>query len=217
MKYKIIFIEEEQESHDNFQRYFRNLLDKAEIICLFPKEDIDNMIAEIDENHPDAIVSDFLLNEYKCDIDYNISYNGASLVEEYQRRNPFFPCFVLTSYDINAVNTSKDVNIVYVKSLLNDSCQEGVKFSDRIFHQIEHYKKKIADAQAELSELIKKRENGEADIYDEQRLIDLDSFIEQSLGKDTAVPKDMKSLSVIDKLDELIAAADTIINQFEKK
>jgi hypothetical protein len=215
MKYKIIFIDEEKDQHERFQKYFRNLNDKAEIVCLFPKEEVESMIVEIDENHPDAIVSDFLLNEYKMDIDYNVSYNGASLVEEYQKRNPFFPCFVLTSYDMDAVNISNDVNIVYVKNLLNDTAK-GVKFSDRIFQQIEHYRKKITDAQLELNELIKKRQTCEAGLNDEQRLIELDAFIEQSLGLKTSVPKDMKSLSVIQTLDELITKTDKIINQFEK-
>lgn len=218
MKYKIVFIDEEIDQHLEFQKYFKRISDHVSLVCLLPKAELDEMIEVIDEQHPDAIVCDYRLNEYREDIDYNVSYTGAALVEEYQRLHPKFPCFVLTSHDQEAVNTSQDVNVVYVKNVLNDAgIEDSARFSDRIFQQVDHYRKSIEEAQSELTALIEKREMGETDIYEEQKMLDLDTFLEQSLGSESALPKEMKKLSVMTTLDAMLAAADKIISKFEDK
>ena len=62
MKYKILFIDEEKEQHDDFLDYMEKLEDHVEVSCQFPKEDLEQMIQLIEDEHPDAIVSDYQLN-----------------------------------------------------------------------------------------------------------------------------------------------------------
>jgi hypothetical protein len=45
----------------------------------------------------------------------NISFDGLELVKEILDETPQFPCFILTSFDSEAVTQGEDVNIVYIK------------------------------------------------------------------------------------------------------
>jgi hypothetical protein len=44
MKYKILFIDEEKDQHDNFLDYMDKIEDKVEVKCLYPEENIEAMI-----------------------------------------------------------------------------------------------------------------------------------------------------------------------------
>lgn len=85
MKYKILFIDEEKDQHDNFLDYMDKIEDKVEVKCLYPEENIEAMIQVFEDEHPDAIVTDHQLNEIKTEIQYNVSYNGAELVNAYRQ------------------------------------------------------------------------------------------------------------------------------------
>ncbi|MFX4243484.1 hypothetical protein ACOL22_12005, partial [Aliarcobacter butzleri] len=86
---------------DNFLDYFdeKDSEGNLEIIPLFPKNNINETIEEIFTKKPDAVVSDYMLNEYKIDIQYNVPYTGVDLIERILERREKFPSFVMTSYD----------------------------------------------------------------------------------------------------------------------
>lgn len=148
MKYKILFIDEEKEQHDNFLDYMDKIEDRVELKCLYPEENIEAMIQVFENEYPDAIVIDCQLNEIKTEIQYNVSYNGVELANAYRDIYPNFPCFVITSYDNETIPTSKDENLVYVKILMNGGEKGGkVKFYDKIVEQIAKYKKLINETQ----------------------------------------------------------------------
>lgn len=216
MKYKIVFIDEEKRQQEDFLDYMDKYEDKVDIYCLYPKNNLEEMIAEIDECHPDAVISDFRLNEIKTDIHYNVPYDGSRLMEVYLCERPKFPCFVLTSYDEEAINESSDVNIVYLKNVLGASEDGKITFADRIFMQIDHYKISIEKAQNRLTELIQRRKANTATAQEEQELIDVDMFIEKSLGTASYVPSELKQPSNMERLNKLIDKADEIISKLEK-
>ena len=120
--YKILFIDEEKETLEDFEDFVEGFSAKIELTAItkLPLADKEEMIELIINLAPDALISDFRLNEMKTDIDYNIPYNGVELVEEFQSIRTDFPCFVLTALDDEAVNQSEDVNIVYVKNILHN-------------------------------------------------------------------------------------------------
>lgn len=216
MAYKILFIDEEKSQHDLFMNYMDAAPDSMEFKCLLPEPDIDSMIAKIDEEHPDAIIADYLLNDIKIDVNYNISYTGVDLLIEYRMARPNFPCFILTSYDDDAVNDTNDVNLIYVKGLLTkEDPNIKSKFYNKVDIQIQKYRSSIVEAQLELNELLKKRAAKSISLQEEQRLIDLDDFLEKSLDSYNAIPKEMKKLSniknmtiLIDKVDDLLKKID---------
>lgn len=217
MKYKILFIDEEKRQQDEFADFMDHYQDRVELICCYPLSTLVETIAMIDELHPDAIVSDFKLNEIKDDIKYNVSFDGSELMDAYLDERPGFPCFVLTSFDDQAIYRSHDLNIVYLKRDLHPSKDDKITFADRIIQKIVSYQAEISNAQERLNVLMELRRNNQATSKDEQELIELDSFLERSLGKKTQVPAGMKDLSNMNRLNELIEKADAILAKLEGK
>ena len=217
MKYKVLFIDEEKRQQDEFADFMDNYQDKVALICRYPLVGLEETIAMIDELHPDAIVSDFKLNDIKEDIKYNVSFDGSELMDAYLGERPGFPCFVLTSFDDQAIYRSHDLNIVYLKRDLHPSKDDKITFADRIIQKIVSYQAEIAQAQERLNALIELRRNNQATSKDEQELIELDSFLERSLGRKSQVPEGMKELSNMSRLNDLIGKADAILAKLEMK
>lgn len=218
--YKILFVDEEQETFDDFLDYVElsSTKDNIKVQTQFPLENLDEMVELIFKINPDAIVTDFRLNEMKTDIKYNVPYNGVELVQELLKIRTGFPCFVLTAYDDLAVSESDDVNKVYIKNILHNNKEESkakAKFLDRVIYQIEHYKSKINDAEKELLELIELRKSGKANISDEERIITLDNFLESIIDSQHKLPPEFKTLSNEDRLNKLLSTVDEILKKVD--
>ncbi len=219
-KYRILLIDEEKDTFDDFKNYIdiSSTKDSIEVITMFPLENLSEMVEEIFKINPNAIISDYRLNEMKTDIDYNVPYNGVELVEEFLKYRQSFPCFILTAFDDYAVGESEDVNKVYIKNILHNNKEESkakAKFPDRIINQIEHYQTKIKNKESELLELIKLRESGKASITDENRIIELDSFLENVVDRKNSIPIEYKKLSNDDRLSELLKKVDTLLRKVD--
>lgn len=221
MKYKILFIDEEQDTLDDFLDYIEASTQKGNITALtqLPLGDLNEMIDCIIKINPDAIITDFKLNDSRESIKYNIPYNGTELVQAFQSIREAFPCFVMTAFDDLAISESEDVNIVYIKNILYKDEKESkarAQFLDRVLYQINHYKFKIRDAEDELQKLIKLRQSNHANINDEKRLIELDRFLENSIDKRASIPEEFKTLSNSDKLNDLISAVDKLLDEIRE-
>ena len=216
MEYKVMFIDEESTQHEDFEDHFDEYWPEAKVRCVFPFPTLNEMMEGIEQFKPNAIVVDFQLNDKKTDINYNVCYNGVELLKEIQAQKCDYPCFVITSYDDNAVADSDDVNFVYVKKNLHFSSDDGkVSFAQRVKSQIDKYLAKVENAKMELSELLEKRKSGKANVQDEGRIIELDSFLEKTMDATGAIPKEMKHLSNMDRLSSLIDKVDQLISKFE--
>ena len=218
--YKILFIDEEKETLDDFEEFVEKFPSRVELIPLtaLPLASKEEMIEYIFKLAPDALVTDFRLNEMKRDITYNIPYNGVDLVEEFQSIRNHFPCFVLTALDDEAVNKSDDVNIVYIKNILYKKEDENAKakFLDRVLGQIEHYKSRIENAKNELDELLSIRKAGKADIIIENKIIELDDFLEKSIDAKNSIPSEFKTLSNSNRLDNILNKVDELLKKIDK-
>lgn len=218
--YNILLIDEEKETFN----YFKDYLDisstrySINVIEMYPLENLLEMIDSIFKINPDAIITDYKLNDMKTDIAYNVPYDGVELVEEFLKIRQGFPCFVLTAFDNQAVSESEDVNKVYIKNILHNSKEESkaeAKFLDRVIYQIEHYQTKIKNAEEELLKLLNLRESSKASISDENRIIELDSFLENVIDRKCSIPPEYKKLSNEDKLNELLKKVDALLNKVD--
>lgn len=218
--YKILFIDEEEQSFDDIKDYVEmsSSKDVVEVIVQMPLPSLSEMIDCIIGINPDAIITDFKLNDVKEYIDYNVPYNGVELVQEIQEIRETFPCFVLTSFDDLAVGESNDVNLVYIKHILHNSEETKAKasFLDKILFQIDHYRSHLSSAEEELLQLIQKRAAGKATIHDENRIIELDKFLENTTNKRAAIPKEYKTLSNTDRLTEIMNKVDELIKKVDE-
>ncbi|HEJ8031173.1 TPA: hypothetical protein ACXI3L_000649 [Serratia marcescens] len=218
--YKILFIDEESDAIDEFLDYAEDTTTskKIHVVAEFPKSRIEEMIETIIKINPDAIVTDFMLNEKKTSISYGVDYTGMDLVKNFTSLRHGFPCFVMTSLDDDAVKESDDVNIVYVKEILHSEKNSSVKasFLEKVVSQITHYKARIESAENELINLIELRNNGSANVNDENRIIELDQFLEQSIDRKSSVPKDFKELSNMLRLQEILSKVDNLLSKINK-
>jgi hypothetical protein len=218
--YKILFIDEQKEAQDEFLDYLDYYHDvDIEVEVRFPYQSMDKMIEDIIKIAPDAIITDFRLNEYKTEVPYNVPYNGVELVDKFLSIRKDFPCFIMTTFDNEAVPASEDVNIVYVKNIIHNPDKENAKvtFLGRIKEQIGHYKARISSAEAELQRLLELKKAGNTTLEDEAHIIELDSFLESALDKRTTVPAEYKSLSNQKQLSELMGKVDELINKLGNK
>jgi hypothetical protein len=219
--YKILFIDEQKEAHDDFLDYVEACTTAdIEAKVMFPLNSIDETIESIISENPDAIISDFELNELKTAIKYTVPYNGVELLTKFLSIKYRFPCFIMTAFDDKAIHSSEDVNIVYVKSVLNKQANSEEKatitFLDRVKEQIRHYKTRISYAEIELKRLIELRNIGKATIEDEALLIELDTFWENATDKRSTIPAEYKSLSNQKQLSDLLEGVDALINELTK-
>ena len=219
--YKIIYIDEYQEDIDDFLDYFdeKDSNNKFEIKYLLPERTLDEMYKKIFEENPDAIISDYMLNEYKNDIDYNVPYSGVDLTEKILGIRAKFPCFVLTSYDDDAIKTSQDVNMVYIKDILHGSEEKTnakANFLDTVENQIIHHKKRVENAETELLELIEKSNEQVLNAQEEAKLIELDTFIEQSTNQKSSLPEELKGTPNLNKLHKMIDNTDKLLEQLRE-
>lgn len=216
MDYKILFIDEESTQHDLFKDYFEQVCPEIIPLCEFPLATVNEMMQRIEELCPDAIVADFRLNEIRIDIHYNVKYNGVELINAIREQREDYPCFVVTSHDDEAVNGSDDVNMVYIKDILKPVADNAkVTFAERITRQVDKYRSRIGNARKELSVLVEKQNNGDANVHDEERIIELDSFLEKSLDSYDSIPKELKKLSNLDRLNSLISKVDNLLMKLE--
>lgn len=222
-KYRILFIDEETDSFDDFLDYIEKSTRAGEIepITQLPLEDLDMMLERIFEISPDAIITDFNLNEKRVDIDYNVPYNGTELLEAFLSKRTDFPFLVLTAFDDVAINETDDVNKIYVKHILHRSNKEETlkaraTFLDRVIASINHYQSKLKNAEVELLQLLEKKKAGETNYDDEQRIIELDGFIEKLVDKSSSIPNEYKISSNTDRLGELLSRVDSIIDKLNK-
>jgi len=220
--YKIVFIDEQQDDIDAFKDYVdeTNTKSKFEVLAEYPREELDQIIDVIFSLNPDAVVVDYMLNEYKETIKYNVPYNGVDLVEELRSIREGFPCFVMTAFDDDAIKEIADVNMVYIKGILHGSEKElnaKANFLERVESQIDHYKKQLADAETRLLELIELRKKGEATIEQEQEMIELDQYLERSIDKKSSIPEEFKSLSNTKRLEDILNKVDELLQKVKIK
>jgi len=224
MTYRILFIDEEKSAHGKFNRDFlKNNKDRFTGLCIFPEASLEDMIDVIFKLNPDAVLTDYSLNDYKTDIKYEVEYDGGDLAKEVHARRQEFPMFITTSLGDDAANGGADVKIIYEKyGSFNEGQRENngayadkqhLSFADKLFHEIKAYKKLLEDSSNEFDSLLAKRSLSEDGLSqsEEVRLIELDGILERLIDRKSKIPDDFKGTSNAKKIETLISLAQRII------
>ncbi|KQU58732.1 hypothetical protein ASG66_17075 [Bacillus sp. Leaf406] len=207
MNYTIGLIDDEAANVRTVQRKARLTSVTVEPIEL--EEDMGEVIKKILESNIQGILVDYKLNLTKP----NIRYNGADLINELEKHKMNFPSFILTGFEDDAENELIDVNKIYRKE---DYFHDPAKLNRRIIKQIENHKEKIKNAEQELYLLLEKKAIGELSLKEEERLIELDNFIENCISSKGAIAVDLKKTSNSDRLDTLLNKANKILEEVRK-
>lgn len=228
MTYNILFIDEEKSNHRIFKV---NFIEKnKEVftgIAVFPNASIEEMMDKIQEINPDAILTDYSLNDYKMDLpeNYTVEYSGGELVDEVLRRKSGFPVFIATSFATTAAQDGFDVKRIYEKKYFQDSSDESnngtqqhLTFRDRLFHEIKFYKTYISECSDRFDYLVKKRMDADAgglSLVEEEELIELDKILEESIDGRSKLPDDLRSTSNANKLEDLLGIARELLEKIK--
>jgi len=209
-KHKIAYIDE---SRDDIAKFQRRVYDAFDVLVFLPKGDFNSFVEELLNSDAEAFISDFRLNEYRNDVKEAIGYSGADLIEALLRMRNEFPCFVLTSHDSDAIQHMTDVNYVYSKEILTiDMGKQGEKFIEKIRVQIEHYNTNInlfSDRLFDLQLLSTERDLTEDE---ENELLILDTFLENSLNRRNALPPEKKTQLAVGKINELLTSTNELLD-----
>lgn len=215
MTYKIIYVDEEQDAHDQFADFVeaKDTEGRFEVISLMPERSLEEMLFAIQHAQADALVSDFRLNEHIRDLGYNVPYDGVELVDAFLKVRQDHPSFVITSFPSDAANESADVNFIYVKNVLSEKSTLDLDFLGRIRIQIDHHRKRLSNAEQRLCFLIEKKDKTELSIAEEEELVCLDNFLESSVDKASAIPSELKKATNEKRLFELLSKVDDLIGK----
>lgn len=216
--YRLIFIDEEKDAIDAFKDYIdESQTDKMiEVKAFYPLKDLDEMIGQILKENPDALVTDYNLNEKKTEIKYNVGYDGVELAQKYLNLREDFPVFITTSYADTAIQNSENVNIVYIKPTSEDEKASKVKFIDRLTQQILHYQSKLNNAEVRLKELLEQATKRDLNEKEESELLRLDRIIENSIDKLHAIPEELKTMSNSRRVSQLIEKVDKLLQKIDR-
>lgn len=154
---------------------------------------------------------DCILIDYKLSSKRTINFSGIDFAIELKKILPDFPIFIITSYeeDLYEKETFDVYNIFNFERYMSEPT-EKIELHVKIIEQIKQIKKQQEKWEEELLELLAhKGESLEID----QKIIELDTKIEQSLNKKTSLPIDLKSNLLNDKLDLIINKIDKILKE----
>lgn len=220
MTYQIVFIDEEKTAHFNF---LRGLIAKNKEaftgVALLPKSSISDTLDEIFEIHPDAILTDFQLNDMKTDIAYNVPFTGAELANAIRERRKDFPVFIVTTFGDDAARNDADVRLIYEKKESFESANvagddQKLTFAKKLHYAIQAYKQSFEKFSNEFDALLEKRQNGAKLTHaEETRLIELDSILEESIDRKNKLPDEFKYSSNAEKLEELLNCTNKILQK----
>ena len=186
--------------------------EKYKNVKLIPEEislesTIDAMIDKISSNTFDALIIYFKLSSKK-----NISYTGVSLAQAIDKKLREYPIFILTSYQDDLYSKeSFDVYQVFDFERYIKDLDERIEINSKIVEQIRKYRSTLNKWKNELAELIPLA--GTNAIVDD-RILELDSFIENSIDGTSALPLQIKkALSDSSRIQTIIDKIDSVIKE----
>lgn len=205
---KIGYVDDEPAEIDGFCRFANNFFD-VETFQPTRNTKIKKIIDWVKETKISAIIVDYDLKEKD-----SIDFNGNEIIEKLQEEFLNFPSFILTSYEERAVNGTKDSDLIFDKDTAYNKDKVDI-LRNRIRNKIIVHREALINAEKKYSDLIKKK--NKMTLREEDKLLELDSFIEKSKGKKGYIPELVKTNSNYKKLNELVNKADKIIAEIKKK
>ena len=115
---------------------------------------------------------------------------------------------------------AEDVNYVYPKSVISGKEKQvdgKGEFNDRIRLQIKHYFEAIEEAEKEFNSLIEKAEAEPLNGDEEERIIELDTFLNEQIGRHLDIPEHLKKTTNAELTQKLIEVSEKLIQKIQNK
>ena len=202
---RLVYIDEDPEDIIYFQQFADGHFD-VDIIQIENNSNLEDIVDDILNSPPDAVITDFMLNEKA-----KVGFNGQALIDLLQARNRHLPCFLLTSHPPDALAATHDARIVQTKAVMIASNSDlATLFRSQIAKIIVDHNTKLVQSEEELEELLAKPFE-ERTAQDRERALNLDKYIEEhGLGGDP-LPDEIKDERSIDLLTKLVMQVDKLL------
>ncbi len=216
-RFKLGIIDEDESEVEEFFRFFEEDFEPIKIELVNDKQDI---IRHIIDEQVDAVVIDYKLMEHGGS---PLTFNGNELLQELNDQLYNFPAFIMTNYPPDARNHRIDPFRIVSKEFMQPdknkpNYKEGRDLIATIKTLIKNYKDDLTDNEERLLELINKRKReGRLSDFEEEEMIELDTFLEKSINMRSRLPKKWKRPEEISKLDELIKDTKELIDELKRK
>jgi hypothetical protein len=204
-KGRIIYIDDDEEDIIYFQSFADGYF-QVETREINNGSILEELVDEILSSPPDAVISDFLLNEKA-----KVGFNGQALIESLQSRNKHIPCFLLTSHAPDALSATHDARLVQAKSVVIGGDRDlQFLFREQIAKLIADHKKKLDQSEVEL-DLLLSIPNEALTISQRDRIIELDTYVEEHGHSAHVLPPELKSERSLELLTKLVAQVDKLL------
>ncbi len=207
--YKIGFIDEDAGQRNQFRQTFKDDFD----VCLIDlKQAIteEEIIREVFDNHLDALIVDYRMDEF-------LGYNGDLIVRNLTEKNPHFPVIILTSYEEDALDFVDDANIINGKEIWDGESEAELNFFKKKLNRIiTNYYEKITDAEEKLKELEAIKNDGGLQPNEEDEYIKVNNFLGKVFGGGEYLSGTFYSVDTNKKLDSLIEKTEQLLNKLSK-
>lgn len=171
------------------------------------QSDLDAILDDIDEKKINALMIDYQLTSYEP----HVKYTGVTIAERTEQKYLGFPTFILTSFesDLFKHEVFDAYKVFDFERYMNDE-QERIELNKKIIEQYIKRKKEIEKKRNEFNELEKlKGSNQEVD----DRLIELDDFLERSINGDNAISKNKKKEILDKRFDEILKLLHKVVKE----
>lgn len=211
MKYRLAYIDEEEQSLSNFYSHF---IDHFDLIMIEVNRSttINSILDKCFEEEVDAIITDYNLIEGG-----DVNFNGNELIDKIKNKHPYYPVIMLTSYEPDAINHMENVHLIYNKDVLNGSNNDDLKtFYSRINNTIKNYYKKIEDTNTRIDKLVDKRKNNQLDLREEEELTKLYMVYDDLNPDGKEIPTNLIQREAITQLNSFVNEAKEILDELKK-
>lgn len=202
---KIGYIDEDKAQQNSFYHLFRDDFDVI-IFDITEETNERNLVDEIFKSAIDMLVLDFRLDENGL-----VDFNADKIVDSIHEINLYYPLVILTSYEVDALDHIENAHLVNGKDEMLDSKIDI--FKQKLKSISNDYKQRIKTSENELRELEEKRISGSLNAKDEDRYVELSSFLDQTVSAKGRVSRTFYSEETNKRLDNLIELAERMLKK----
>lgn len=189
---------------DIIEQYRKYELVPVEIDIL---PDMNAVIDDIIEKEIDVLLIDYQLSSY----DSHVNYTGVGVANRADQKYLGFPVFVLTSFEADLYK--KEIFDAYkvfdFERYMHDD-KERIEINKKLIEQCVKRRRDIENKREELNRLLK-MEGTNQEIDD--RILELDEFLERSLDGDNAISKSEKKRLLNSRYEELLKLLRKVVEE----
>ena len=207
-KIRLVYLDEEEswqsQAHSVLKNYFQLHIPQ------YMPHNIEDIWQDICKFDAQVVLIDYRLNNTG-----KVSYTGDDVIRVLHRHNKHLPMFIITSYEDNALKECKEAQIIRGKELFTDANQYE-KLKSIITANVNNYNNRKESAEKIIKRLQNKVTNGESLTSEESAAKFEAELYLSELDLDNSVRFDLITSKSNDTLEELLKAAQSIINLHKK-